>query len=582
MIYALKKARSKLFYSFIFKAVWVLAMILFLPKFCFSESLIDRFFKHKKIDTRRWHNRGFPMLPKISAKKVTPDKFNQAVGYNNKGLSAMRKKQYSQALNLFAKACKIVPSEKGFWNNRLLALQNLSGRSLEAIECARIILALDKSSSKASYLAGVLFLNRLNKPDKALPYLNYAMRLKPEDANIATAFASALEQAGYSGHAFEVLKKFAHKVKGDPYPFYLLGLEYLKREDYNPAIRALGTAKMNDKKGYAHDAYVRARYFAGQLEGLEQICRNVLVRFPNIINRKSLERILFSLEEKDFNFFETITVQVSDPDSLEKMDFLVKLPPSIENHQNVELIKSEVIYKNYTTSIRPTKREPNGCLRFELRKDIFGPVFHLRMNYRIKTQAWLGSQFQGRTRSKPDLRKLKADPKLSLEHPILNILYERLDKMRGNYILNAVKAISNGLKYKENFQDNTVKWAFANPDGCDCTEFSRLLAALCLKKGIPARVVTGFLVKPENLGKETSVGHAWCEVFFAGKGWVPIDPTLQPTMHWAYFGNLLTDQIVFNTLKNHGRTRVSVDFISTRPELQVKISNSYKISSWKN
>ncbi len=547
-----------------------------------SADILDRFLpdQNQGISSTRV-NTTLPPIPAVKKVKVSPENFNQAVELNNLGLRQMEAKNFAVAAEKFAAACRKAPSETGFWTNRLLALKKLNGREDECLKISRRILASDPKNFQAAYLAGVILLNDYKKPELAVPYLNLAHRLKPEDPNFAVALATSYDQAGDSDSAFALLKQYAHQIQGDPYPFYLLGLQYLKREDYNPAIRSFKTAKMRDEKGYVHDAYIRAKYFAGQLDGLDMECRDALIRFPDIINRESLERIYFSIKPNDFEFFETITIQVSEPESLEKMDFLVKLPPEIKNHQSIDLIEALVIKRDMAKRIKSKGQDLNGKLRFETPKDFISSTFHLRLNYRIRTTALLGSRISGLRVKRPDLKELTVDPRLSLDHPMVQSLADKLSRLPGNYLQNCVKAIAKGLGYKENFEDKSVAWAFSHLDQCDCTEYSRLLASLCLIRGIPARVVTGFLVKPELMRKETSIGHAWCEVFIDGKGWFPIDPTLQPTMHWAYFGNLLTDQIVFDYLLSGKRSRISVDFISTRPELQVKISNSYKISEWK-
>lgn len=62
-----------------------------------------------------------------------------------------------------------------------------------------------------------------------------------------------------------------------------------------------------------------------------------------------------------------------------------------------------------------------------------------------------------------------------------------------------------------------------------CQQFAGAAALLLRLAGVPTRVVTGFAT-----GKETGDGrwdvrdsdaHAWIEVYFAGFGWVPFDPT---------------------------------------------------------
>jgi hypothetical protein len=52
----------------------------------------------------------------------------------------------------------------------------------------------------------------------------------------------------------------------------------------------------------------------------------------------------------------------------------------------------------------------------------------------------------------------------------------------------------------------------------DCVLGSSLLVALCRARGIPARLLTGFLLHPANVGP-----HSWAEVNLGGGAWVPFD-----------------------------------------------------------
>ena len=52
----------------------------------------------------------------------------------------------------------------------------------------------------------------------------------------------------------------------------------------------------------------------------------------------------------------------------------------------------------------------------------------------------------------------------------------------------------------------------------DCVLGSSLLVALCRARGIPARLVSGFLLHPANLGP-----HTWAEVRLAPDQWAPFD-----------------------------------------------------------
>lgn len=63
-----------------------------------------------------------------------------------------------------------------------------------------------------------------------------------------------------------------------------------------------------------------------------------------------------------------------------------------------------------------------------------------------------------------------------------------------------------------------------------CEQIASSLVVLARSVGIPARLVTGFVPEERDLVTGTFVvrardAHAWAEVWFAGVGWVPFDPT---------------------------------------------------------
>lgn len=61
-----------------------------------------------------------------------------------------------------------------------------------------------------------------------------------------------------------------------------------------------------------------------------------------------------------------------------------------------------------------------------------------------------------------------------------------------------------------------------------CQHFAGAMAAMLRMLGIPARVAVGFTSGTEIEGKWVVTdhnAHAWVEVWFAGQGWIPFDPT---------------------------------------------------------
>ncbi len=57
-----------------------------------------------------------------------------------------------------------------------------------------------------------------------------------------------------------------------------------------------------------------------------------------------------------------------------------------------------------------------------------------------------------------------------------------------------------------------------------CQDYSHIFAAAARSLGIPARYVSGHLVRADGLVTQPA-GHAWVEAHVAGLGWVGFDPT---------------------------------------------------------
>lgn len=542
------------------------------------DELAARFFPPSKTEAAP-PSLSLPVLP--TPEDGDPNdvaRHNEGVGYNNEGIRALEDGRIEEAIAFFRQAISSDPHERGTWSNLILALQRDGSRPREVYETALQLMARDERDYHGPYAAGVALLDKLKQPREAIPFFEEAHRRNPDDPGISVALAQAWEKAGFPEQALEILKKSAPLIREDSYPQYLLGNLLLAKREYLPAIRAYQAVLDRDREGYVHDAWLRARYYAGQIDGLAEAIDAALRRFPGIMNRQSLERIAFSLGVRRYRLIETINVQVSDPTALQKLDFIIRLPPQIAGFQKVLLEKAIVIADGRESVVEPSSPDKDERVRFKGVEGMRGNSVKLKMIYDIERRAWLGSRGPFQPVSEPDMEELKRDDRLSLDNPSLDALDKRLRREDGNFLQNAYLAIGRGLNYRENFEEHGVDWALANPDACDCTEFSWLLAALCMRRGLPARVVTGFLVKAELIGKESNIGHAWVDVYFKGKGWVPADPTLGSTMQWAYFGNLLSDQIVFDYFEPSRKSRVSIDFTSTRSTIPVTISNSYLIT----
>jgi hypothetical protein len=76
--------------------------------------------------------------------------------------------------------------------------------------------------------------------------------------------------------------------------------------------------------------------------------------------------------------------------------------------------------------------------------------------------------------------------------------------------------------------DPTADFLFGKREGF-CVHFAHGLAFLLRTQGVPTRVATGYAVDEARRGKGSSVvvqssdGHAWCEIYLQGAGWVVLD-----------------------------------------------------------
>ena len=74
-----------------------------------------------------------------------------------------------------------------------------------------------------------------------------------------------------------------------------------------------------------------------------------------------------------------------------------------------------------------------------------------------------------------------------------------------------------------------------------CSEYSFVFIAMCRAAGLPARY-EGCVIQRGDLASEDEVFHRWCQVYFPGYGWVPVDPSggdqEKPEAQARYIGHL--------------------------------------------
>ena len=116
---------------------------------------ISRFFPVDNYESGHYSQFNIEPLPEIKNREVSIDEHNQCVDLNNRAIEAMHNRNYSKAEQLFEQASYIMPGEKMFWNNRLVALSNLKGKEAESIEVGRVMMAFEPDKFIYAYNIGI-------------------------------------------------------------------------------------------------------------------------------------------------------------------------------------------------------------------------------------------------------------------------------------------------------------------------------------------------------------------------------------------------------------------------------------------
>ncbi|MBF0408064.1 MAG: tetratricopeptide repeat protein [Candidatus Riflebacteria bacterium] len=542
---------------------------------------LNRFLPEKK-ESKIAPAISLPVFPSSAQAQVDPETHNKGVSLNNDGLKAMKNKDYEKAIKCFSKAVDHNPSEPAFLNNLALVLHKTKKKPERALEVCKMILSIDNKSFPAAFTAGLILFEQLDKPLEAISFFELASKLRPDDVQVLSSLASAWEKLGYSDQAIQVLNSAVQYSKGDPYPAYMLGLMYLEKKDFASAIKVLQPAAQDDKEGYVRETLARALYFAGELNGLAEFCSETARNYYNLPNRKSLERILHSLKPHKLRFTETINIELSDPRSINDLSMLVRPVPTVPEHQTVTLESAEWLSKGRSYSVVPSAPDSDGRVKFAAQNEAVGSKLSLKLTYRIHIKPSINSTNSIFSSNSPDITEFLSNPKFELDNTDLKQLADALSANPVNLLQTFYSAVGKGLSYQENCEEKSLSWIFKNPDVCDCTEYSLLFAALAISRGIPARIATGFLLKQEISGRETNIGHAWVEAYTPGKGWIPIDPTLGQNLHWAYFGNLLSDQLLFDIQESGRKNRITANVTANTANVDIKISSSFCYNILKN
>ena len=512
--------------------------------------------------------------------EVSYDNKYYAATLNDEAINKSLSKDFDSAIELFDEALAYNPFDAKILNNYLMVMaqkaqmtQNVKDIAFEKRldEIALRLLAINPRNIKAALLAATIYFNSFNNYKRAAEYLHYAAKFEPNNTQITQSLVASLYATGkYRKTLIEQAFGHMRKMPQDTQTAVFLVSALFEKNKFYEAEAFLKTSPTRENDPFLAHAYVRARFSLGKHEGLLEIAQKALRKFPESDNAKSTELIINSLTPKTYLFTSTLNASLNMASELEKLT--CSLPQINESErQSISLMEVAVISRNRRTILKPIARE-DGSLYVDIPRSAWGTKLSIEVLRKISVKPF----FKPQQAPVPDINEIIRKSGVDLTNRRLEMLYRYVNSLEGDFLINANRVVNQGLSYYENRTRYGLDWIFDNPGKCDCTEYALLFLALALKKGMPARLVNGYLIKEEMLGTDDTVGHQWLEVYENNRGWVSIDPTLYSTMHLAYHKNMLSTQIIFSVDLEAEQNAFELSSLARSDKFDFTVSHSYK------
>ncbi len=249
-----------------------------------------------------------------------------------------------------------------------------------------------------------------------------------------------------------------------------------------------------------------------------------------------------------------LTFDFSVPGETRKISLTVVLPKTIPSRQ-------EIIDTNY--SLEPTRifhKNGNRYAEFILNK----PKKHISIDISIKAELFRYDLHTSKENRQQDNFKnsepsnfLKHEQHIEKDHIEIQQVAKGIEGQTEKEIVkNIYDYVINNMKYTKHGRKEWGAVKALQKGRGDCSEYSDLFVAICRAKNIPARVVTGYTVRPDS----TSQKHNWAEVYLQDYGWVPFEPSIDNVENitllnrafskmapvYIYFSHIRNDEVLQN------------------------------------
>jgi hypothetical protein len=151
---------------------------------------------------------------------------------------------WGDSLRLWQDVSRKSPNKGRPNNNLAVALEDV-GRRKEAIETLNRTIAVDPGYYKSYYNLADLYLVS-NQPEKSLPLLQSAIRLKPDFVEAYVEIGAALMRSGRFQEVVTFLKRYRHLVGENAEAHFYLGASYAFQGNRKAALRELAIVSRLD------------------------------------------------------------------------------------------------------------------------------------------------------------------------------------------------------------------------------------------------------------------------------------------------------------------------------------------------
>lgn len=380
--------------------------------------------------------------------------------------------------------------------------------------------------------------------DRALPFLKKAVRLDPEEITFRQAFAHCLFEMEQYRAAQSECEWILHRQPDNHQALYQMGIIYSEHyQNLEQSLYYYHQAAQLDPK---NDQYQKALGFVYERLGRYDDARSAYQKAGTLKEDDWTNQRLDVTNNMAYRITYKIHLKNISETNISKFHLWVAVAKSFPPYQYTELSRVEPLYTELQQDI-----VGNLIAYFQLSDLTAGAEKEIVFTYRTQVfpmtfdEKLLHWKIDDYAPDDPIVTYyLQTEELVESDHPEIRAKARKLTYASGNQLNGSLQKmydfVRTNLPYIETEKAKGALYALQGGKECDCNEFSMLFTALNRARGIPTRLVHGYLYNPN---RERNIAHAWTEVYTPDGYWIPIDPTSGRDRPQQYFAKINSRQV---------------------------------------